>query len=284
MSLSSALGKGVPFFKMQGCGNDFVIIDNRVQRVPVSVMDEWARRVCRKSFGVGADGMIFLDAAPEGSGYDYIWHFYNADGSRAEMCGNGSRCAARLANLLGMAGPEHVLGTDAGGIGAKVLPNGQVRVRLTKPQGLRTAIALDVDGQSLTAHFVNTGVPHTVVFFDDVSSVDVKALGRAIRFHPEFAPAGTNANFVGVTGSGSLNLRTYERGVEDETYACGTGACASAAVANALGLTGPEVEVTTSGGEVLGVSLQDGDIYLRGGAEVTFSGDFYPEALHLPTP
>ena len=284
MSLSSALGKGVPFFKMQGCGNDFVIIDNRAQRVPASAMEEWARRVCRKSFGVGADGLIFLDDAPQGSGFDYIWHFYNADGSRAEMCGNGSRCAARLANMLGMAGPEHVLGTDAGGIAAKVLPDGQVRVRLTKPHGLRTAIALNVDGQSLTAHFVNTGVPHTVVFFDDVSTVDVKALGRAIRFHPEFAPAGTNANFVSVTGLGSLNLRTYERGVEDETYACGTGACASAAVAHALGLTGPDVEVTTSGGEVLGVSLASGDIFLRGGAEVTFAGDLYPDALHLPTP
>lgn len=284
MSLSSALGKGVPFFKMQGCGNDFVIIDNRAQRVPASSMEEWARRVCRKSFGVGADGLIFLDDAPQGSGFDYIWHFYNADGSRAEMCGNGSRCAARLANMLGMAGPEHVLGTDAGGIAAKVLPDGQVRVRLTKPHGLRTAIALNVDGLSLTAHFVNTGVPHTVVFFDDVSTVDVKALGRAIRFHPEFAPAGTNANFVSVTGLGSLNLRTYERGVEDETYACGTGACASAAVAHALGLTGPDVEVTTSGGEVLGVSLASGDIFLRGGAEVTFAGDLYPDALHLPTP
>lgn len=284
MSLSSALGKGVPFFKMQGCGNDFVVIDNRARRVPVSVMDEWARRVCRKSFGVGADGLIFLDDAPQGSGFDYIWHFYNADGSRAEMCGNGSRCAARLANMLGMAGPEHVLGTDAGGIAAKVLPDGQVRVRLTRPHGLRTAIALDVDGQALTAHFVNTGVPHAVVFFDDVSAVDVKALGRIIRFHPEFAPAGTNANFACVTGSGSLNLRTYERGVEDETYACGTGACAAAAVANALGLTGPDVEVATSGGEVLGVSLLNGDIFLRGGAEVTFTGDLYPQALHLPTP
>lgn len=283
MSLSSAPTQGVPFYKMQGCGNDFVIIDNRSQKVAVQVMPQWARLVCRKCFGVCADGLIFLDSAPAGSAFDYIWHFYNADGSRAEMCGNGARCAARLAALLGLAGEQHVLGTDAGGVAAQVLPDGQVRVRLTPPTGFRANIALNVDGADYTVHFVNTGVPHAVVFFDDVSQVDVKTLGRAIRFHPQFAPAGTNANFAAVTGQGSISLRTYERGVEDETYACGTGACATAAVAHSLGLTGPEVNVTTTGGEVLGVSLEGGHIFLRGAAEITFTGELCAKSLQLPT-
>lgn len=282
MPLESALGKGIVFHKMQGCGNDFVIIDNRTLGVPQSAMAEWATLVCRKCFGVGADGLIFLEDAAAGSGLDYRWHFYNADGSRAEMCGNGARCAARLALLLGIAPENHTLGTDVGGVAAQVLGNGQVKVRLTPPKDLRLGAELDVESQKLTVHFVNTGVPHAVVFFDDVSLVDVKKLGRAIRFHPAFAPAGTNANFVTVTGPGALMLRTYERGVEDETYACGTGACASAIVAHALSLTGAEVDVTTTGGEVLGVDVTGGQVVLRGAAEVAFSGTLYPRALGLP--
>jgi len=282
MTLETALGKGVEFHKMQGCGNDFVIIDNRSLQTPVAAMPEWARLVCRKCFGVGADGLIFLDAAPAGSGLDYRWHFYNADGSRAEMCGNGARCAARLAALLGIAPADHVLGTDAGGVAAQVLGNGQVKVRLTPPKDLRLGAELDVEGRKLAVHFVNTGVPHAVVFFEDVSLVDVKKLGRAIRFHPAFAPAGTNANFVTVKGPGELLLRTYERGVEDETYACGTGACASAIIAHALKLAEAEVDVTTSGGEVLGVDVSGGQVVLRGAAEVAFSGTLYPRALGLP--
>lgn len=282
MACDFSLGKGVAFHKMQGCGNDFVIIDNREYKVPLADMPQWARQVCRKCFGVGADGLIFLETAPAGSGFDFAWHFYNADGSRAEMCGNGARCAAKLGNLLGFAPAKHVLGTDAGGVEAQVLEDGQVRVRLTPPVDLMTGMELAMDGQTLTVHFVNTGVPHAVVFSEDVSLLDVKTLGRAIRYHKAFAPKGTNANFVTVKGPGRLLLRTYERGVEDETYACGTGACASAVIANALGLTGPDVEVTTSGGEVLGVGLADGQVYLRGAAELCFSGLMYPKALGLP--
>jgi len=103
MDLEASLGKSVPFYKMQGCGNDFVFVDNRELGFTPDVMREMVVPVCRKSFGVGADGMMFLDPAPAGSGLDYVWHFFNADGSRAEMCGNGSRCAARLAHLIGLA-------------------------------------------------------------------------------------------------------------------------------------------------------------------------------------
>jgi len=282
MAREFVLGRGVAFHKAQGCGNDFVIIDNRELRLAVDHMAEWARRVCRRCFGVGADGIMFLEEATPGSGFDFRWHFYNADGSRGEMCGNGSRCVAKLGNLLGFAGKRHVIGTDAGGVEAEVLGDGQVRVRLTNPTDLKTNMELSVAGERLTVHFVNTGVPHAVIFYEDASLVDVKRLGREVRFHEAFAPKGTNANFVSVRDSGHLTVRTYERGVEDETYACGTGACAAAVVANSLGLAGEDVEVTTSGGEVLGVSVADGQVFLRGAAEISFSGVLYPETLGLP--
>jgi len=278
----SGIAKTVPFFKMQGCGNDFVLVDNRQVRLPMADMSRWARVVCRKSFGLGADGLIFLDKAPAGAEADYMWHFYNADGSRAEMCGNGARCAARLAFLIGLAPAEHILGADVGNIAAEVFAGtNQVRVRLTMPKGLLLGMEVEVEGMTVPFHFVDTGVPHAVVVREDVADVDVAGLGRAMRYHEEFAPAGTNVNFISVVNHGRIRLRTYERGVEAETYACGTGAVASAVVAGALGLVGGEVEVVTSGGEVLGVSVGEGAPYLRGAAELVFWGDMDPAAMGL---
>ncbi len=278
----SGIAKTVPFFKMQGCGNDFVLIDNRVARLPAAVMSQWARGVCRKAFGVGADGLIFLEEAPAGATADYIWHFYNADGSRAEMCGNGARCATRLAFLIGLAPAVHVLGTDAGDIAAEVFAGtNQVRVRLTMPKGLLLGMEVEVQGLTVPFHFVDTGVPHAVVVREDLADLDVAGLGQAMRYHEEFAPAGTNVNFIAVENPGRIRLRTYERGVEAETYACGTGAVASAVVAGALGLVGGEVEVATSGGEVLGVSVGEGAPYLRGAAELVFWGDMDPASMGL---
>ncbi|MEW5773163.1 MAG: diaminopimelate epimerase [Thermodesulfobacteriota bacterium] len=275
----------IAFTKMHGSGNHFVLLDNRSLRVPVPDMARWAEAICAQGFGVGADGLIFLDAAPAGSDADYMWHFYNADGSRAEMCGNGSRCAARLAMELGLAGPEHVLLTDAGPIRALVDPDSdQVKVQLTKPRDLALDVALTLEGQRLTVHFVNTGVPHTVVECGDVAGVDVKQLGRALRFHERFAPAGTNVNFISVTDRNALSLRTYERGVEDETYACGTGAAASALVAHALGLAGTAAAVTTSGGEVLRIFLENGTVHLQGPAVTVYSGRLRAASVGLDLP
>lgn len=263
----------LPFVKLQGSGNDFVAIDNRSGRIARAQMPDLAKALCRRAFGVGADGLFLLEN-PDRPGVDYVWQFYNADGSRAEMCGNGSRCAARLAFLLGMAPAHHVLGTDAGPVACEVYPEQhRVKVRLTPPTDVRPGVTLDVDGASLAVHFVNTGVPHAVVFVDDVAGVDLPRLGRALRFHPHFAPAGTNANFAQVQGQGSLLLRTYERGVEAETYACGTGASAAVFLAHSLGLTGPEVAVTTSGGEQLTIGVAEGRIFLTGGAEISFTGE-----------
>lgn len=261
---------------MQGSGNDFVLLDNRVLQVVPAEMPKWAKAVCRRAFGMGADGLIFLDAAPQDVPADYIWHFYNADGSRAEMCGNGSRCAARLAYELGLAGRRHVLGTDAGPIKAEVLPDQDlVKVQLTPHQDLQLRLTLTLPDDSRDTewevHFVNTGVPHLVIFTNDVQAVDVQNLGRRLRNHPHFAPAGVNVNFVQTVDRENLLLRTYERGVEGETFACGTGAAASALIAQALSLTERTVVVRTSGQEELGITIDQDAVFLTGQAILVFT-------------
>lgn len=268
---------------MHGCGNDFVFIDNRNGGIPRAVMSEWAVQICNRKLGVGADGLVFLENTPPeraAEKVDYIWHFYNADGSRGEMCGNASRCASWLAMDLGMAGPEHILGTDAGPVRARVDYNAHAStVELTPPHDMVLNTQLDVSGERMTVHFVNTGVPHAVLFVPDNSAVDVDSLGRALRQHPHFAPAGTNVNFVTVRDKNALLLRTYERGVEGETLACGTGAAASVVVAHSLGLTSDDVSVTTSGGEVLGIRLRDGAVFLSGAATRVFRGNLEPDFM-----
>ena len=276
--------ESVPFYKMQGCGNDFVVIDNRELAVPESAMADWARAVCARAFGVYADGLFFLEESDDPA-LDYRWHFYNSDGSRAEMCGNASRCAGKLAHAIGLAPADHVFGTDAGPIKARVLLGGpdagRVKVQLTPPLDTATGIELDVDGSPLTVHFSDTGVPHAVVFVDDVESVDIMDLGPKLRYHDRFAPAGTNVNFAQVKDENTILLRTYERGVEAETYACGTGAAATQLLANRLGLTSDRADLTTTGGEVLTVFLEDGNVYLQGAAELTFNGELYLKAMGL---
>ena len=273
----------VTIYKMQGSGNDFVCIDNNQLQVPQSRMPDWARRICRRAFGVGADGLIFLQDAPETEEVHYRWHFYNADGSRAEMCGNGSRCAARLAHRLGMAPAEHVLGTDAGPVQAVVdEPNRQVQVQLTAPHSFTPDIELTLSsGRTLRAHVVNTGVPHAVFFSSAADSEDIMEVRPAVRYHQCFAPAGANVNIVQILDTDTLYVRTYERGVEDETFACGTGAAASAFVAHKQGLSGNPVRVRTSGGEELGIALSGDEVYLQGRAVLVYTAQLDLEAVGL---
>ena len=264
------------FYKMQGSGNDFIVIDNRAKAISADQMPRWAKTLCPHAFSIGADGIIFLELDDSGQAATR-WHFFNADGSRAEMCGNGSRCATLLAHMLGMAPASHLMLTDAGPVRAQVFPEqGEVEVQLTPARDMALNFSLDLGGQAFTAHFANHGVPHTVIVSDDV-----KGLGAKVRYHDHFAPAGTNANFIQILSRGELMLRTYERGVESETYACGTGAAASVAVAHALGLCEARVRVTTSGGETLEIGVQGSDIFLRGKAQLVYKGEFCPAALGL---
>ncbi|MFP4213316.1 MAG: diaminopimelate epimerase [Desulfohalobiaceae bacterium] len=275
----------VPFFKMQGSGNDFVLIQNDHLRLEPSSMPFWAQKICQRALGVGADGLILLQSAPREQGIDYRWHFFNSDGSRAEMCGNGSRCAAWLAYRLGLAGSSHVLGTDAGPVQAKVLPGkNQVQVQLTRPKDLCLRMELSIPGQGpLQVHYVDTGVPHAVHFSEDPSQLDIQELGPAIRYHPRFAPQGANVNLVGKTGPNQLYVRTYERGVEGETLACGTGAAAAAVIARELSLCGDQSRIITSGQEELSIFLDQDGVHLQGKAVLVFAGYLDPEAVQLKT-
>jgi len=272
----------IAFEKMSGTGNDFIIIDNREGRIPGNEQAQFAARVCRRKFSAGADGLILIENTESA---DFKWQFYNADGSVAEMCGNGSRCAARFAFRHGIAGRTMRFETIAGTIEAEVIGNEEeVRILLTPPLDYRFNLEIDLDGESHEMSFVNTGVPHAVIFVD-TSDVPVKKWGRKIRYHEMFQPAGTNANFVRLLGGNSILARTYERGVEDETMACGTGAVASAIMASIHKGLGSPVEVQTSGGDCLTIhfDMQSGPearkVYLQGPARIIYSGNLTAESL-----
>lgn len=280
----------IPFVKMSGTGNDFIIIDHRTPFIDAAEQSEFARIVCRRKFSVGADGLILIENSETA---DFRWQFYNGDGSRAEMCGNGARCAARFAFEKNIAPAAMRFETTAGEIEAFVLDDAgkSVKIRLTAPEDLRLNIPMSVGNAEQTLHFINTGVPHTVILVNDAGNVPVSDWGREIRFHETFQPAGTNANFAQLVSHDTVMVRTYERGVEGETMACGTGAVASALVAALLQQAKPPVTVITSGGEELTIHFSikeegndrqldlDAGIYLEGPAHVIYEGQLGPDAL-----
>jgi diaminopimelate epimerase len=273
----------VPFAKMSGTGNDFIVIDHRRPLVPVDEQPDFVRRVCRRMFSVGADGVIFIESSEKA---DFSWRFYNGDGSVPEMCGNGARCAARFAFARGIAEKKMSFETLAGVIEAEVLDDNEgVSLLMTLPFDYRTDLEAELDGKASEISFMNSGVPHAVLFMDEETEIAVKKWGNEIRFHELFQPAGTNVNFVQSLADGTIRVRTYERGVEDETMACGTGAVASAIFAATKGLAVSPVTVTTSGGEKLTIVFdlnQNGtaeNVYLQGPARIIYIGQLTAEAL-----
>ena len=275
---------GIPFFKMTGAGNDFILVDNRDGRVDADHCRDWASRACRRKLSVGADGLILIENDEE---VDFRWRFFNADGSEAEMCGNGARCAVRFARLSNIVSkPAMAFRTLAGVIRAEIQGE-RVRVLMTPPRDLNMDLSIRVEEKPFTVHFINTGVPHAVAFVEDeegLEALDVRGYGRAIRYHEKFRPAGANANFVHVRDEHSLRIRTYERGVEGETLACGTGCIAAALVASRRGQAASPVEMRTRGGEVLTVSFEGkegdwGSVYMEGEARVVYSGRLWDETL-----
>ncbi|MBU6181624.1 MAG: diaminopimelate epimerase [Verrucomicrobia bacterium] len=262
------------FTKMNGAGNDFVVIDNRSGEFP---LDKPAiARLCDRHRGIGADGLLAVETAAGPA--DFRMRYYNADGGEAEMCGNGARCFARFAARLMPSHPATVdFETMAGKISA-ALEGDLVSLDMGKPHGHRPAQTLEAAGQKLSVHFINTGVPHAVVFFADIEPLDIPSLGSAIRHHAAFAPKGTNANFVQVLGPGLLAIRTYERGVEGETLACGTGVCAAALIHAAENSAPSPVAVQVRGGDTLRVDFTraaDGSFEsarLTGPADFVFEG------------
>src|SRR3954451_7403467 len=262
------------FTKMNGAGNDFVMIDNRLG--DVALTPGQIARICDRHRGVGADGILLLERASNGA--DFRMRYYNADGGEAEMCGNGARCFARYADRV--AGPMEALSfeTPAGVIGAE-LQGELVRLAMSEPKDLKLGITVPLADRRVAAHFVNSGVPHVVVPVDDLESVDVRELGSAIRQHELFAPKGTNANFMKECGDGQIAIRTYERGVEDETLACGTGVVASALIFAAIKNVDGPIRVLVRGGNELEVGFEKNadqlrNVTLTGPADFVFEGTF----------
>jgi len=263
------------FTKMSGSGNDFIIIDNRELVIEASAKRDFVSKICVPKISVGADGVIFIENSEK---FDFKWDFYNGDGSSAEMCGNGGRCVARYAYEKKIAPEKMSFETTAGIIKAEI-KGSYVRIKLTSPENLQRNLDIILNEKTFRVDCLNTGVPHTIVYTQDIMNEDVCGVGRGIRSHSKFSPAGTNVDFVQKHGEDELRVRTYERGVEDETLACGTGVVASALLASLAGMVQPPVRVQTQGGEVLTVDFEatDGDenfgeVFLEGSAKFVFEG------------
>jgi len=271
--------KPIPFYKMSGSGNDFIIIDNREKVVDIDHLNEFIVKICRRKMSVGADGFILIDTSDQA---DFSWHFYNSDGGRAEMCGNGARCAAQFAFLNGIAAKKMSFETDAGILIAQITDD-RVKIKMPDPAELRLDYQIEVEAGPLAINSINTGVPHVVILSEDVEGIDVVERGREIRSHRAFAPAGTNVNFISIKQDNTIAIRTYERGVENETLACGTGAIAGALVIASQFKTESPIRICTRSGEFLTIYFKVvdgfyGDIYLEGDARVIYKAELCEDA------
>lgn len=262
----------LPFVKMSGAGNDFVAVEEAGRRADWAAL---AKRLCPRRSAVGADGLLVLKAGAKPS-----MRYFNADGSRA-FCGNGARCAAWWLHLQGL-GRALAFASDEGPLEARIVGPERVRLRMPAPRDLRLELDVAAAGRTWRLHSVNTGVPHAVVPVHALDPFPVVEAGRLLRRHAAFAPAGTNVNFAVLPARGGrspIELRTYERGVEDETLACGTGVTATALVAAALGRARPPVRLKVRSGDLLTVHFKDAgagrlpeEVWLEGPAKITYRG------------
>jgi diaminopimelate epimerase len=262
------------FVKMSGAGNDFVVADNRDGHFRAE--PSLVARICDRRFGVGADGLLLVEPAKSA---DFFMRYYNADGSEAEMCGNGARCIARFFSERCSPGKRELqFETRAGLIKASV--NGErVRITLSEPHDLQLRRTIQLKDGAREYHFINTGVPHAVFFTKDADGEMVGPVGAEVRHHQDFAPRGTNVDWVQLLGGSSIRVRTYERGVEAETLACGTGVVASGIIANVVHNVPLPVQVKVQSGRILEVNFarngeQFHDVTLAGPAEYCFEGRF----------
>ena len=271
----------IEFIKASGAGNDFVLIDNWNGTLNVG-QPELAVALCSRPFGVGADGLLVLEKSPRAN---FQMRYYNADGSYGGMCGNGGRCIAMFAYKRGLA-PRSMSFEALDHVYAAEVADQRVVLQMKTPVDFRPDVRLTVNGQAIAAQYINTGSPHVVVMVNNLESTDVIGLGRAIRHHTEFLPAGTNVNFLRLDGGDAIGIRTYERGVENETLACGTGSVASAVIAHLSNGIQEPVHVRVRSGEELLVHLksQQGKVIeasLEGNAYILFSGKaFYDDDSH----
>jgi len=257
---------------MNGAGNDFILLDNRagdIQLDPTQIA-----RLCDRHRGIGADGILLLEKASNGA--DFRMRYFNADGGEAEMCGNGARCLMRFANKVAGAQEKISFETPVGVISAELLGD-LVTLHMTQPTDLQLNMKIPVVDENKTVHFINSGVPHVVIPVARIDDVDVRREGSAIRHHKMFSPNGTNVNFIERRGAKKIAIRTYERGVENETLACGTGIVAGALIFAATENASAPITVSARGGDELQVGFEKSDnafrnVTLTGPAEFVFEG------------
>ena len=277
------------FTKMNGAGNDFIILENLDGRIPAERLPKLARALCDRHMSIGADGLMAVERA-QGSA-DYAMRFYNSDGSMGEMCGNGARCICRYGYENGLAGETQRVETTAGLVTGERIDRRNYRIRLPDPSVLRAEYPVELDGRTIDCAYVELGkpgIPHAVVPYPGLREADewtLFELGRALRSHPAF-PRGANVNFYELIGPDEAYCRTWERGVEDFTYACGTGAGSLAAVLTLKGLcAGPSVRIRTRGGLLTVDVVRDGkmllDLLLIGPTTLVCTGEIPDEELMI---
>jgi len=264
----------INFSKLTAAGNDFVLIDNRSLFINPKNYQSLAAKLCDRRYWIGADGLIFIE---ESDKCDFKMKYFNSDGSYASMCGNGGRAIAKFAYEIGAAKEKMVFETDAGIINAEMIGADKVKLNLYEPKDLKRGIKLNIEDKQFDIDFINTGVPHAVIFVHDIEDIDIVKYGKAIRNHKEFSPDGTNVDFVKVEKDNTIIVRTYERGVEGETLACGTGIIASAIISGLKGFVKAPVKIIARGGDILSVSFKNQDlqitnIILEGPALISFKG------------
>lgn len=273
----------IRFQKMNGAGNDFVCIDNLKGHIKLT--KKQIAKLCNRQQGAGADGLLLLEQDLRNKA-DFRMRYFNADGGEAEMCGNGARCFARFARQVAKWRKQYMIFRTKAGLIQAVFIGEDVRITLTSPQDIRLHIPLPLRQGNVEAHALNTGVPHVVLFGQDIIKAKVKEMGVEIRYHEFFAPKGTNVNFVQLLKPGHIRIRTYERGVEDETLACGTGMVASAIASFLVHGFDPPIKVHVQGGDILEVDFTIArddktdtfvfnEVTLEGPATFTYQGEIY---------
>ena len=272
----------IDFVKMTGAGNDFVLINNQT----LGLQLDWqavARSLCHRRYGIGADGLLVLEKSRKA---DFLMRYYNADGTDGGMCGNGGRCSALYA--MQQINVSRITFEALGFIySASAAENSVVKLSMKDPSAIQTNMSVPLQDSFLILHFIDSGAPHAVIFMDELAEKYCNAiardgiwqLGKTIRHHPKFSPQGTNVDFVSLGEHGEVSIRTYERGVENETLACGTGCVATAVIMSLLRDIGPPLRVRTLSGECLAVSFSKkgekiSEVILEGPAVTVFTGRF----------
>jgi len=273
------------FWKMNGAGNDFIIINNIEEKIPAEKLPLIAKTVCERHLSIGADGFMVVEKA-DGVKADYRMLFFNSDGSMGEMCGNGARCICRYGFENGLAGATQTVGTTAGIVTGLRINERLYKIRLNDPSKCELDYPIEVDGVTYPCSYVelgDPGIPHACIPMEglkDIPRNDLFELGRKIRYHKAFSK-GANVNFYEITGDDQIYERTYERGVEDFTYACGTGTGSVVLSLSRMGkVSGRDVHVTMEGGELIIDDLKDG-LYLTGPTNIVAKGEITDEDLIL---